>query len=98
MAKKVISYKLNLDGTIPDYVEDGGYLPKNPNNTTEMVLIGISKDGVDISGALSEFVTEENLVLWLNTYLSDNVYIDNEGNEKQFTMINAAKEIFAKIN
>lgn len=98
MAKKVISYKLNLDGTIPDYVEDGGYLPKNPNNTTEMVLIGISKDDADISNALSYFATEEDLVFWLNTYLSDNIYIDNEGNEKQFTIVNAAKEIFAKIN
>lgn len=97
MAKKVISYKLNLDGTIPDYVEDGGYLPKNPNNTTEMVLIGISKDGVDISGALSEFATESDAVAWVNTYLSDYTYIDHLGNEIQFIVADAVSDIFAKI-
>jgi hypothetical protein len=43
VAKKVISYKLNTDGTIPDYVEDGGYLAKEANDTPNMVVLGYLK-------------------------------------------------------
>ena len=58
MAKKVISYKLNENGTIPDFVDDGGYLAKDANDTPNMVVLGISKDGADISGAEAEFADE----------------------------------------
>ena len=98
MAKKVISYKLNTDGTIPDYVEDGGYLAKDPNDTPNMVVLGISKDGVDISGAEAEFVDEASAVAYVETYLSDATYISPITNEEtQFVVADAVAVLFAKL-
>lgn len=62
MAKKIISYKLNEDGTIPDFVEDGGYLAKNANDTPNMIIVGISKDGADLSNIVTEFASETELL------------------------------------
>lgn len=97
MGKKVISYKLNIDGNVPDYVEDGGYIPKNPNDTANMIVMGISKDGADISGAISEFTTEADAIAWVNTYSPDHTYIDHLGNEAQFIVADAISDLFAKI-
>ena len=99
MAKKVISYKLNTDGTIPDYVDDGGYLAKEPNNTPNMVVLGISKDGADISGAEAEFVDEASAIAYAQTYLSDVTYIDPLTLEqKTFVLADVIEYLFAKVN
>lgn len=98
MAKKVISYKLNTDGTIPDYVEDGGYLAKDANDTPNMVVLGISKDGADVSGAEAEFADQANAVSYVGTYLSDSTTTDPiTGEEKVFVVADAVAELFAKI-
>jgi hypothetical protein len=98
VAKKVISYKLNTDGTVPDYVEDGGYLPKDANNTPNMVVLGISKDGADISGAEAEFADQASAVSYVGTYLSDSTTTDPiTGEEKVFVVADAVAELFAKI-
>ena len=98
MAKKVISYKLNTDGTIPDYVEDGGYLAKDANDTPNMVVLGISKDGSDISGAVAEFANEASAVAYVETYLSDSTYISPITNEEvQFVVADAVSDLFAKL-
>lgn len=98
MAKKVISYKLNADGTVPDFVEDGGYLAKDPNNTPEMVLLGISKDGADISEAEAEFADQASVVAYVETYLSDTTTIHPvTGEEEAFVIVDAVAGLFAKI-
>lgn len=98
MAKKVISYKLNTDGTIPDYVEDGGYLAKEPNDTPNMVVLGISKDGADISGAEAEFADQASAVSYVGTYLSDTTSIDPiTGEERVFVVADAVADLFTKI-
>jgi hypothetical protein len=98
VAKKVISYKLNTDGTIPDYVEDGGYLAKDANDTPNMVVLGISKDGSDISGAEAEFADEASAVTYVETYLSDSTTTDpNTGEERVFVVSDAVSSLFAKL-
>jgi hypothetical protein len=97
VAKKVISYKLNEDGTIPDYVEDGGYLAKEPNDTPNMVVLGISKDGADISGAVAEFADEASAVTYVETYLSDITWTDQMGVERTFVVSDAVADLFAKL-
>lgn len=98
MAKKVISYKLNTDGTVPDYVEDGGYLAKDANDTPNMVLLGISKDGADISGAEAEFADEASAVTYVETYLSDSTTTDPiTGEERVFVVADAVADLFAKL-
>jgi len=98
VAKKVISYKLNADGTVPDYVEDGGYLPKEPNDTPNMVVLGISKDSADISGAEAEFANEASALTYVETYLSDSTTTDPvTGEERVFVVADAVSNLFAKL-
>ncbi len=98
MAKKVISYKLNTDGTVPDFVEDGGYLAKEPNDTPNMVLLGVSKDGADVSGAEAEFADEASAVTYVETYLSDSTTTDPiTGEERVFVVADAVTDLFAKL-
>lgn len=97
MAKKIISYKLNEDGTIPSYVEDGGYLAKDANDTPNMVVLGVSFDGADISGAESEFATETDALTFVSTYLSDTTYTDTSGVTKEFVVADEVTNLFAKL-
>jgi hypothetical protein len=98
MAKKIISYKLNTDGTVPDFVEDGGYLAKNANDTPNMVVLGVSKDGANVSGAEAEFVDEASAVTYVENYLSDSTTIDPITNEeKVFVVADAVTDLFAKL-
>jgi hypothetical protein len=98
VAKKVISYKLNTDGTVPDFVEDGGYLAKEPNDTPNMVVLGISKDGADLSDVVAEFADEASAVTYVETYLSDSTTIDPLTNEERvFVVADAVADLFAKL-
>ncbi len=98
MAKKIISYKLNSNGTVPDFVEDGGYLAKNSNDTPNMICMGVSKDGADVSNAEAEFINEASAFEWVSTYLSDTTFTDPvTKEEKQFNVNNAVAELFAKL-
>ena len=98
MAKKIISYKLNTDGTIPDYVEDGGYLAKDANDTPNMVCMGVSKDGADLTGVVAEFADEASAVTYVETYLSDSTSTDPiTGEERVFVVADAVADLFAKL-
>lgn len=98
MAKKVISYKLNTDGTIPDYVEDGGYLPTD-GDLSNMILLGVSKDGADISEAQAVFPTEPEALAYVRTYRSDVTYIDpTTGQEEKYIIADVIADLFAKLN
>jgi len=93
VAKKIISYKLNENGTIPDFVEDGGYYPKGDG-----VLLGISKDDADLSGIEAEFIDEASAVTYANTYLTDITTIDEKtGEERLFVVAEAVATLFAKL-
>jgi hypothetical protein len=99
MAKKIISYKLNENGTIPDFVDDGGYLAKDANDTPNMVVLGVSKDGADISGAEAEFATQASAVTYVETYLSDSTTTDPvTGEERAFVVADAVADLFAKLS
>ena len=98
MAKKIISYKLNEDGTIPDYVDDGGYLAKDANDTPNMVCMGVSKDDADLSAAQAEFATQASAVTYVETYLSDSTTTDPiTGEERVFVVADAVAVLFAKL-
>jgi hypothetical protein len=57
---KIIKYILNADGTIPDYVTDGGYFASANNNLTpqDLDLIGVATD----QATEIEFNTETDLL------------------------------------
>ena len=98
MAKKVISYKLD-NGSIPAYVEDGGYFAKDPNDTPNMVVCGISVDNPTLPAGVTEYADEAALVAYLNTYTADWRDTDPITREDKgpWSQADAAAFLFAKI-
>ena len=66
MANKIIKYNLNSNGTIPSYIEDGGYYPKANSNSSpqDWDLIGATVDGSSETG-LGELANEAAMKLIL---------------------------------
>ena len=63
MANKIVKYQLD-NGTIPTWIEDGGYYP----DPTE-VMIGATVDGSSEVG-LGELVSQSAVETYLDTYTS----------------------------
>ena len=63
MANKIVKYQLD-NGTIPTWIEDGGYYP----DPTE-IMIGATVDGSSETG-LGELVSESAVETYLDTYTS----------------------------
>jgi hypothetical protein len=66
---KLIIYNLNADGTIPEYVTDGGYLATSNGNSSpqDLDLVGVATDTAPQSGftdeaALLTYVESKDLI------------------------------------
>ena len=91
MANKIVKYKLTDAGTIPTWIEDGGYYP-DPSE----VMIGATVDGSDETG-LGELASEADVKTYLDTYTSswtERVGPTNE--ETPFDQTAAAANIWSK--
>ena len=64
MANKIVKYKLEANGTIPTWIDDGGYYPDS-----EEVMIGATTDGATESG-LGEIASEADVKTYLDSYTS----------------------------
>ena len=65
---KLVIYNLNDNGTIPDYIIDGGYfaIKNNKNSPQDYDLVGVAIDEINENvfvneNALLEYVQEKNL-------------------------------------
>ena len=65
MANKIVKYKLTDAGTIPTWIDDGGYYP-DPSE----VMIGATVDGSSEVG-LGELASEADVKTYLDSYTSD---------------------------
>lgn len=76
---KVIVYTLNPDGTVPEYVVDGGYLPVSNLNKSpqDLDLIGIALDSAEQPG----FNDMQSLI----NYTKDNNIIDRDHKTNEIT-------------
>ena len=90
MANKIVKYKLTDAGTIPTWIDDGGYYP-DPSE----VMIGATTDGSSEIG-LGELASEADVKNYLDTYTSDWTETDIEGNETPFDQTQAAAGIWSK--
>ena len=97
MANKIIKYNLTSGGTIPTYIEDGGYYPKANGGASpqDWDLIGATVDGSSETG-LGELANEAAVKTYLDSYTSDWKDIDENGNEIDFNQTTAAAGIWAK--
>ena len=97
MANKIIKYNLTSGGTIPTYIDDGGYYPKanGGNSPQDWDLIGATTNGSNETG-LGELANEAAVKSYLDTYTSDWKQDDGSGGEEDFNQDTAATHIRAK--
>jgi len=76
---KMIKYTLNSDGTIPDYVTDGGYLAKSNGSASpqDYDLIGVATDAAPQTG----YVIKQH---FYNTHKIANLYLLIQSHMKKF--------------
>ena len=90
MANKIVKYKLTDAGTIPTWIDDGGYYPDSSE-----VMIGATVDGSSEVG-LGELASEADVKTYLDSYTSSWTETDIEGNETPFDQTAAATHISSK--
>jgi len=78
MANKIVKYKLTDAGTIPTWIDDGGYYPDS-----EEVMIGATVDGSDETG-LGELASEADVKTYLDSYTS--TWTDRDDNDPSATV------------
>ena len=99
MANKIIKYNLTAGGTIPTYIDDGGYYPKANSNASpqDWDLIGATVDGSSET-ALGELANKAAVKSYLDSYTSDWTEVDPDDHTKMiaFDQDAAATHIWAK--
>ena len=99
MANKIIKYNLTAGGTIPTYIDDGGYYPKANGGSSpqDWDLIGATVDGSDETG-LGELANKAAIKSYLDSYTSDWTDVDPDDRTKMidFDQDAAATHIWSK--
>ena len=80
MANKIVKYKLTDAGTIPTWIDDGGYFPD-----TSEVMIGATTNGSDEIG-LGELASEADVKTYLDTYTSSWTQPDDSSDDPNATV------------
>ena len=97
MANKIIKYNLTAQGTIPTYIDDGGYFPKANENASpqDWDLIGATVDGSSET-ALGELANKAAVKSYLDSYTGDWTERNDAGEEVAFDQDAAATVLWAK--
>ena len=112
MAYKVVKYRLTSEGTIPTWLKfgvpqgtGGMYAVADPDTASpqDWIMIGIADDGADISTAVAEIESKNDLT----TYLTSVSVVDgtqtwktlnSDGDEIDFVPANAATAIWDDLD
>lgn len=95
MPHKVVKYRLEADGTIPTWLKfgvpqstGGMYAVHDPNTASpqDWIMIGISDDGADISGAIEEITSQADLQTYLQGLATANNWLDTDPNDPDGTV------------
>ena len=97
MANKIIKYNLTGSGTIPGYIDVGGYYPKANGGASpqDWDLIGATVDGSSETG-LGELANKAAIKSYLDTYTSDWKDRNEAGEEIDFDQDAAATYVWNK--
>ena len=98
MANKIIKFTLEANGTIPTYMNSGGFYPKANSNASpqDWDLIGATVDGSSETG-LGELANAAAIKSYLDTYTSEwTDGVDENGDDVAFNQTDAANGIWAK--
>ena len=107
MAHKVVKYRLEANGTIPNWLKfgvsqsTGGMNPVKDSTASprDHVMIGISDDGADISAAVGEIASKDDLTTYLTSVsVVDGVQtwkqLNSDAEEEDFVPATAATKIW----
>jgi hypothetical protein len=95
MAHKVVKYRLTPEGTIPTFLKfsvpqstGGMYAVADPNTPSpqDWIMIGISDDNADISGAIGEIPSKVDLQAYLATEATAGGWVDPDPNDPDATI------------
>ena len=97
MANKIIKYNLTAEGTIPTYIDDGGYFPKTNSNASprDWDLIGSTVYGSSETG-LGALANAAAIKDYFDTYTSEWKERNSDGDEVDFNQTTAANMIWTK--
>ena len=97
MANKIIKYNLTGGGTIPTYIDDGGYFPKANGGASpqDWDFIGATVEGSSETG-LGELANKAAIVTYLDTYTGDWKERNEADEEVAFDQDAAATMLWAK--
>ena len=97
MANKIIKYNLEANGTIPTYIDDGGYYPKANDNASpqDLDLIGATNNGSSETG-LGELANKAAVKSYLDSYTGDWTERNDAGEDVAFDQDAAATHIWNK--
>ena len=97
MANKIVKYNLESNGTIPTYIDDGGYYPKanGGNSPQDWDLIGATVNGSSET-ALGELANKAAIKSYLDTYTSDWKDRNAADEEVDFDQDAAATHVWSK--
>jgi len=97
MANKIIKYNLESNGSIPTYIDDGGYYPKANGGSSpqDYDIIGATVDDSSET-ALGELANKAAIKSYLDTYTSDWKQDDGSGGREDFDQDAAATRLWAK--
>ena len=109
MAHKVVKYRLESDGTIPTWLKFGvsqstggmyAVVDSGTASPRDMIMIGISDDGADISGAIEEITSQSDLQTYLAAQASAGGWkdLDAEGNEVTFDAAAHAQRVWDDLD
>ena len=80
MANKIVKYQLEANGTIPSWIDDGGYYPDSSE-----IMIGATVDGSSETG-LGELASEADVKTYLDTYTSSWTEPDESSDDPSATV------------
>ena len=100
MANKIIKYNLTAQGTIPTYIDDGGYYPKLNDNASpqDWDMIGATVNGSSETG-LGELVNKAAIKSYLDSYTGDWTEDDPDnthGPKRALSQADAATRLWSK--
>ena len=113
MPHKVVKYRLTPEGTIPTWLTfgvpqatGGMYAVADPNTASpqDWIMLGISDDGADISDAIAEITSKDDLTTYLTSLsVVDGVQTwttgeDDDGNNIAFVPADAATIIWDDLD
>jgi hypothetical protein len=92
----LIKYTLNNDGSVPDYIIDGGYFPKKNNKNTpyDYDLIGLSESNIGIEN----FTNKSKFEVYIKSFMPESYEIHGGYYYEHYYVQDEINNLWSKLN